>query len=816
MVIGKNRSLELSCSSTPSRCTDHQRVMFPDPMMHVDDEVDKVDEGSNALDSHQFAVPTLAAHSTACTPRASVRGISDAKHQTEKEAAQPGSLTRWSPASPLLVPSSVKVDVLNKLMAESHNPEGAAAGENGDCLTKVSAFQVASCGERCDTEEDLFRHLDGSKVGDPLCGHLLSCTSSASDSCASELTGSVLVPTTKRVKRVGSYIMGPFLGEGVLGVVRDAIDTSNNGATSTKFRRVAVKCYKFPIATSNSDRRTQHDAPPSMASQQQRRQSELQRLHRSEVQNLQRFSSTSVLGAIDVFSSNGTHYAVLPVAICNLEQLVAATAHHKRCAAADSCPCRDTFPAAFQSCETAKMASNIVNQKASSMLCTNEFSNCRGWDMRKKCVPQKFVSLFPATVIRGVMRQLLSGVAHLHRQGLAHNDIKPQNILLFADGVVKIGDLASVSAEYNGRGTPLFLSPEVCRDFYRAGDSNEDGLTPVDPLKNDMWACGVVLYFLMTGYLSLFEHCECDNVYQLYRKIAEQTNPVNLSHVVDPPESEKDLETALDRQDNDSVGASVEGKHFRPLSSTSLLRLLAGLLDTDPNTRLTAEGALRHPSLKVFKEAGNRLTTEVNDDAAVENAMRTVQQLPLYQQFVEWDRRRHLQFTAECCFILGIRLPKSICVKPSDTTSDKAGEGHDNAVPVNSDDGALGDPPGVVDCSLFQPRERFDSHREASRGAEHAVVGLRRTHSNVERMKEYLGGVMRECGYSMLSKECLEGGADSEHSSRATSVKECVDCLQGMQYASVVGNEDETWGGSDNDLVEEQEKVKPGSYCRIM
>lgn len=38
------------------------------------------------------------------------------------------------------------------------------------------------------------------------------------------------------------------------------------------------------------------------------------------------------------------------------------------------------------------------------------------------------------------MRQLFSGLAHLHAIGIAHRDLKPENIMLTSDNQVKIID----------------------------------------------------------------------------------------------------------------------------------------------------------------------------------------------------------------------------------------------------------------------------------------------------------------------------------------------------------------------------------------
>ncbi|RNC34724.1 protein kinase, partial [Trypanosoma cruzi] len=98
--------------------------------------------------------------------------------------------------------------------------------------------------------------------------------------------------------------------------------------------------------------------------------------------------------------------------------------------------------------------------------------------------------LFSADFVRGVMYQLLHGVAYLHNQGLAHNDLKLQNILLFANGELKISDLGSVLEEYNDQGTPMYISPEVCKYFYCAEDVEDEKIWL--KLTHSRMTCGAV------------------------------------------------------------------------------------------------------------------------------------------------------------------------------------------------------------------------------------------------------------------------------------------------------------------------------------
>jgi len=89
--------------------------------------------------------------------------------------------------------------------------------------------------------------------------------------------------------------------------------------------------------------------------------------------------------------------------------------------------------------------------------------------------------------------QAARGLAHVHRLGILHRDVKPQNMLLSRLGEVKLADFglaqamqaqkAHVSANV---GTPAFRAPEVC-----AGGS----ATPA----SDVFSLGASLFFLLTG-----------------------------------------------------------------------------------------------------------------------------------------------------------------------------------------------------------------------------------------------------------------------------------------------------------------------------
>jgi serine/threonine protein kinase len=93
--------------------------------------------------------------------------------------------------------------------------------------------------------------------------------------------------------------------------------------------------------------------------------------------------------------------------------------------------------------------------------------------------------------------QLISAIDHMHSRGVAHRDIKLENILIDdSTDSVKLIDFGFSTTQLMSNcksGTVDYLAPEV---FTAARDGNE-----FDALKVDMWACGVVLYAMLTAQL---------------------------------------------------------------------------------------------------------------------------------------------------------------------------------------------------------------------------------------------------------------------------------------------------------------------------
>jgi serine/threonine-protein kinase len=106
----------------------------------------------------------------------------------------------------------------------------------------------------------------------------------------------------------------------------------------------------------------------------------------------------------------------------------------------------------------------------------------------------------PPAELLSIADQLLDVLAAAHAKGIVHRDVKPENIFLTRDGVVKLldfgiarlrrnmGTMATVSGAMFG--TPAYMPPEQALGHTEQVDA-----------QSDIWSVGATLYSLLTGQL---------------------------------------------------------------------------------------------------------------------------------------------------------------------------------------------------------------------------------------------------------------------------------------------------------------------------
>jgi len=119
----------------------------------------------------------------------------------------------------------------------------------------------------------------------------------------------------------------------------------------------------------------------------------------------------------------------------------------------------------------------------------------------------------PEDVVRKIAKDLVQALHYLHSNRVIHRDMKPQNILICPNGVVKLCDFgfARVMSQQTVvltsiKGTPLYMAPEVVKE------------KPYDHTA-DLWSMGVILYELYVGQPPFYTN----SIYSLINLIVKDT-----------------------------------------------------------------------------------------------------------------------------------------------------------------------------------------------------------------------------------------------------------------------------------------------------
>ncbi|HYX25261.1 MAG TPA: protein kinase [Thermoanaerobaculia bacterium] len=158
-----------------------------------------------------------------------------------------------------------------------------------------------------------------------------------------------------------------------------------------------------------------------------------------------------------------------------------------------------------------------------------------------------------------IAQQIARGLAKAHRHGIVHRDVKPANLMVTSDGVVKILDFglaklagsAAITRTGSSVGTPAYMSPEQAR-----GEEVDH--------RADLWSLGVVLYEMVAGRRPFRgEHEQA----VLFSLLNERPRPLHELRPEAPPELERIVDGLLAKDPGDRY-PTVDG----PLGDLTALR----------------------------------------------------------------------------------------------------------------------------------------------------------------------------------------------------------------------------------------------------
>ncbi len=200
-------------------------------------------------------------------------------------------------------------------------------------------------------------------------------------------------------------------------------------------------------------------------------------------------------------------------------------------------------------------------------------------------------------LVKSYLYQLLRGVDHIHKNKVLHRDLNPQNLLITKDDIVKIADFGLA----RGYGIPVKnYTHEVVTLWYRPPDvllGNKIYGTTVD-----MWSIGCIFAEMVSGKPLFTGNSESDQL----KKIFEIKGTPNDNYA----SSLKELSEWGVGDNNFENYPEKNMKELFPNLDSEGLDLLQKFLQLEPEKRISAEEALKHPFFddilptvkKIYKE----------------------------------------------------------------------------------------------------------------------------------------------------------------------------------------------------------------------
>mmetsp|Transcript_111919 Transcript_111919/g.321525 ORF Transcript_111919/g.321525 Transcript_111919/m.321525 type:complete len:515 (+) Transcript_111919:167-1711(+) len=201
----------------------------------------------------------------------------------------------------------------------------------------------------------------------------------------------------------------------------------------------------------------------------------------------------------------------------------------------------------------------------------------------------------PEQKVKHYMYEMLKALDYMHRNGIFHRDVKPENLLL-CDDEIKLADLGSCRGIYSRQPFTEYISTR----WYRAPECLlTDGYYN---FKMDLFAAGCVCFEIVALFPLFPGQNEMDQIQKIHNVLG--TPPPELL-----ARKFKRNASHMDFNFPEKRGTGIE--RLIPHADADLIELMKKLIKYDPDERILARQALKDPYFRELREAEKELMSAV-------------------------------------------------------------------------------------------------------------------------------------------------------------------------------------------------------------